>query len=49
MIFTVRKRNGKTSIRVQIGSLAITVEFPLRGSKLRQTEIRGPQGNTPAL
>jgi hypothetical protein len=26
---TVRKRNGTTSIRVQIGSLAITVEFPL--------------------
>jgi hypothetical protein len=29
MSFTVRKANGKTSIRVQIGLLAITVEFPL--------------------
>jgi hypothetical protein len=29
MSVTVRKRNGKTSIRLQIGKLAITVEFPL--------------------
>jgi hypothetical protein len=29
MSLTVRKVNGKTSIRVQIGVLAITVEFPL--------------------
>jgi hypothetical protein len=29
MSFTVRKANGKTSIRFQLGSLAITVEFPL--------------------
>jgi hypothetical protein len=29
MRFTVRHSSGKTSIRVQIGSLAITVEFPL--------------------
>ena len=29
MMFTVRKVNGKTRIRLQIGELAITVEFPL--------------------
>ena len=29
MKFTVRKVNGKTSIRLQIGGLTITVEFPL--------------------
>jgi hypothetical protein len=29
MSFTVRTANGKTSIRFQLGSLAITVEFPL--------------------
>ena len=28
MKFTVRKRNGKTSYRLQIGKLAITVEYP---------------------
>ena len=29
MSITVRTANGKTSIRFQLGSLAITVEFPL--------------------
>jgi hypothetical protein len=29
MNFTVHKRNGKTSVRLRIGKLAITVEFPL--------------------
>jgi hypothetical protein len=29
MNFTVRQVNGKTRIRLQIGALAITVEFPL--------------------
>lgn len=29
MKFSVRKANGKTRIRLQIGALAITVEFPL--------------------
>ena len=29
MSFTVRTANGKTSIRFQLGLLAITVEFPL--------------------
>lgn len=29
MSITVRKANGRTRIRVQIGDLAITVEFPL--------------------
>ena len=29
MNFTVRRSNGKTGIRLRIGALAITVEFPL--------------------
>ena len=29
MSITVRRNNGKTSIRLTIGALAITVEFPL--------------------
>jgi hypothetical protein len=29
MKLSVRKVNGKTSIRLRVGSLAITVEFPL--------------------
>jgi hypothetical protein len=29
MKLTVRKANGKTRIRLQIGNLAITVEYPL--------------------
>jgi hypothetical protein len=29
MHLTVRKVNGKTTIRLQFGQLAITVEFPL--------------------